>query len=622
MRGHCDATTAREQHRGAGWHLLDRVPHVLAVMTLLLVGIGGSAPGALAEPQISPIYWSGAFSIDPGGEVSSISCASTTLCVAVDGTGKVAFATNPSGEPGAWNVVPVAGSAHAVQRGISCIPTPLCVAVGAGHLMTSIDPVGGSGAWTVEPIDDGAVLNSVSCVPPSLCVAVDARGRVLTTTEPAAGASAWKVADIDGEQGLGSVSCASASLCAVLDEQGNVLTATNPTAGPGAWKSTHIAAGPAKVSCVAAPFCVAMRGTEVLSSSNPTGGSGAWTGTQGPRAAGGVSCASSSLCVAFDSGTNSGVSVSANPGGGPSAWVEGGIGSRFVSGVSCTSSALCIAIVESGAAMVSTSAHVLSVSLLGTAKGRVTSTPIACPWTTCSHAPPGLIEPLPITAITCEDIIFSSPGGECSLGFPASNQVTLTPTPGAGSAFAGWGGACSGIGSCVVTMSSDQNVTATFHPPIIVCSALCPCSTGCSPSRVRLTALSETYSVFAVGGSSTPLSGQTAAKRHHRGTVFSFRLDRPATVKIAIQATASGRRVGRRCEREGRELRKKPRCTRTVTIAMLTRTGQDVRLNKVAFSGRIAGKALKAGHYRAVFTASDAAGRSLRQSLSFTIVKR
>jgi hypothetical protein len=273
--------------------------------------------------------------------------------------------------------------------------------------------------------------------------------------------------------------------------------------------------------------------------------------------------------------------------------------------------------------MVSTPAHVLSVSLLGTAKGRVTSTAIACPWATCSHAPPGLIEPIPITAIACEGIIFSSPGGTCSLGFPASNHVTLTATPGVGSAFGGWGGACAGAGSCVVTMGSDQNVTASFHsPPMIVCTALCPCETGCGLSRVRITDLSETYSAFAVGGSSTPLTGRTAAERHHRGTVFSFRLDRPATMKIAIQATASGRRVRGRCDRASRRLRQKPRCTRTVTIAALTRTGHDVGLNRVAFSGRIAGKALTPGHYRAVFTAIDAAGASAGQTLGFTIVRR
>ena len=40
--------------------------------------------------------------------------------------------------------------------------------------------------------------------------------------------------------------------------------------------------------------------------------------------------------------------------------------------------------------------------------------------------------------------------------------VTVTATPATGSIFAGWSGACSGMGDCVVTMTTNLNVTATF----------------------------------------------------------------------------------------------------------------------------------------------------------------
>jgi uncharacterized repeat protein (TIGR02543 family) len=39
---------------------------------------------------------------------------------------------------------------------------------------------------------------------------------------------------------------------------------------------------------------------------------------------------------------------------------------------------------------------------------------------------------------------------------------TLTATPATGSDFTGWSGACAGTGSCVVTMTAAQSVTATF----------------------------------------------------------------------------------------------------------------------------------------------------------------
>ena len=48
--------------------------------------------------------------------------------------------------------------------------------------------------------------------------------------------------------------------------------------------------------------------------------------------------------------------------------------------------------------------------------------------------------------------------------YNSGTVVTLTAAANAGSVFAGWsGGGCSGTGTCVVTMSSAQSVTATFN---------------------------------------------------------------------------------------------------------------------------------------------------------------
>ena len=53
--------------------------------------------------------------------------------------------------------------------------------------------------------------------------------------------------------------------------------------------------------------------------------------------------------------------------------------------------------------------------------------------------------------------------GTCGNSYPADEPVTLNANPAQGSTFAGWsGGGCSGTGSCVVIMSQDQSVTATF----------------------------------------------------------------------------------------------------------------------------------------------------------------
>ena len=138
------------------------------------------------------------------------------------------------------------------------------------------------------------------------------------------------------------------------------------------------------------------------------------------------------------------------------------------------------------------------------------------------------------------------------------------------------------------------------------------------PTKASLTALAETNATFTVGPTSTPLTGRTAAIHHRQGTVFSFRLDQPATVRTAIQTILTGRRVGGHCVAATPALRTRPPCARTVTLATLTRTGHAA-LNHVAFSGRISGRALKPGSYRAAFTATDAAGNSAPQTLSFTI---
>ncbi len=75
----------------------------------------------------------------------------------------------------------------------------------------------------------------------------------------------------------------------------------------------------------------------------------------------------------------------------------------------------------------------LTVNVAGTGSGTVTSSPagIDCPST-------------------------------CSANFAGGTQVTLTDAAAEGSSFGGWSGACTGLASCVVTMTAAKSVTATF----------------------------------------------------------------------------------------------------------------------------------------------------------------
>jgi Thrombospondin type 3 repeat len=140
------------------------------------------------------------------------------------------------------------------------------------------------------------------------------------------------------------------------------------------------------------------------------------------------------------------------------------------------------------------------------------------------------------------------------------------------------------------------------------------------PPPMRIVFVSSSNSAFAPSGSSTPLQGRTSATRK-RGTTFAFTLDTDGTVRIAIQRAMPGRRSGGRCRKPSRRLRRKPACTRWVTQHTLTRTAHS-GANRVPYTGRVRGKALRPGRHRAVFIAS-APGytRSAATAVKFRIVR-
>ena len=82
----------------------------------------------------------------------------------------------------------------------------------------------------------------------------------------------------------------------------------------------------------------------------------------------------------------------------------------------------------------SDSTYALTVSKAGVGSGTVTSTP------------PG---------IDC--------GATCSATYTSGTTVNLTAAAASGSTFVGWSGACTGTGSCAVSMTAARTVTATFQ---------------------------------------------------------------------------------------------------------------------------------------------------------------
>ncbi len=106
----------------------------------------------------------------------------------------------------------------------------------------------------------------------------------------------------------------------------------------------------------------------------------------------------------------------------------------------------------------------------------------------------------------------------------------------------------------------------------------------------------------------------TRAKlRHHRGATITYKDSMAAATTLKVQQSLAGFRSGKRCtaKRPAHHKGRVKRCTRYVTRGTFTHTDR-VGANRINFTGRIAGHALKPGRYRLQLTprAGGMLGRS------------
>jgi hypothetical protein len=172
---------------------------------------------------------------------------------------------------------------------------------------------------------------------------------------------------------------------------------------------------------------------------------------------------------------------------------------------------------------------ILSVSKAGNGSGTVTSSP---------------------SGINC--------GSTCTRAFPPGTVVTLTASA-ASSTFTGWSGACTGTGTCQVTLSEDRSVTATFTSHTLTVSksgagsgtitsspAGINCGSDCSEgyavnTNVALTPTPASNSYFvnwtgACSGSGACSVAMTADRSV--GAVFAVKL--PHTLTVTKTGSAPG----------------------------------------------------------------------------------
>src|SRR5580693_9221114 len=157
---------------------------VRARLAALTVTLAFGASFASASAQAAPsLTWSAPVAFDSGGTPSAVSCASESLCVAVDSAGDAFSTSDPTGSN------PFSASPDAIDHGhsldaVACAPGGPCVAVdGRGDAFVNLEP--GSSKWEEQALPNGGKeLTGVSCPTSSLCVAVDAEGDVVTSTNP------------------------------------------------------------------------------------------------------------------------------------------------------------------------------------------------------------------------------------------------------------------------------------------------------------------------------------------------------------------------------------------------------------------------------------------------------
>jgi hypothetical protein len=175
----------------------------------------------------------------------------------------------------------------------------------------------------------------------------------------------------------------------------------------------------------------------------------------------------------------------------------------------------------------------LSVTKAGDGGGTVTSSP---------------------AGITC--------GSTCSAAFDSGTAVTLSAAPDSSSIFSGWSGACSGTGSCSVSMTQARSVTATFtakppgfslfvtkagdgggtvtsSPAGINCGSTCSASFGVD-TTVTLSATPNSTSIFSGWSGACSGTGSCSVSMTQTRSVTATFTAKPPTYSLSVTKAGDG----------------------------------------------------------------------------------
>lgn len=160
-----------------------------------------------------------------------------------------------------------------------------------------------------------------------------------------------------------------------------------------------------------------------------------------------------------------------------------------------------------------------------------------------------------------------------------------------------------------------------FLAPVVVLALIgvaTVITTAAARDRPSVTGLTVSPARFSV----TDAPSITAAAAGH-GTTIRFRVSgRTVATTVAVARRLPGRRaVSGRCVKPTAKLRRRPACTRNLSAGTFTRGGSHSRRVALVISGRVGGRALAPGRYRATVTVRDSRRRrSTPKRATFTVI--
>ncbi len=315
--------------------------------------------------------------IDSTNSLNAITCTGTT-CATVDSAGNIFVSTN-AGETWTRQYQP-----GGKLTSVSCASSSLCATVDATGNVTSFNP---SASQSVDP---GNGINAVSCIPATTdCVVSDSAGKLFYATNVSTAGATWQAWSGPGTSPSEAVSCPTSSLCLLAAGSdsgygGNMYYATSLG---GAWTQAYSPSyGVDAIACTSSTFCIDGQDGGGFFRYSTSPASTSWTlEEQGSSAMKGVFCVSLSFCAMVDGAGSVHVATTTTQiesSGWTSTVVDG---STALNGVACSSTTSCVAVdgagnvinlaIGSGGAATATKHNIDSTNSLNA---------ITCTGTTCA----------------------------------------------------------------------------------------------------------------------------------------------------------------------------------------------------------------------------------------------